>query len=521
MNPPGYCARRGGSGPASSFPGQQRQPGRSSASASDKRGSFTRGRCYSKRSLRQRPPQHGLVKARALEPDDIGRAFGSLRTHPRRALDAADMWLDKYGTQPSLYIQVVQLKARALIQLNKIDNCIAFINALEPQVRNDKGVLMTKARALQNKGCLREALPLFQHLYADHAAAYKDHKTYALGLGRHLQLLGGAGNLKKAQAIYTRLRTRTAAGRENTPCDDKDIELALGRCLQLLGGADNLEKALAIYTRLRTRAAGGRENTPCNDKDIELTLGRCFELMGGTHSLQQALTIFTRLRLRAAGGRVNTPCNDKDIELTLARLLRLMGGEQNREQVWAIYTRLRHRTAGGLPNSLCNDKDIELALAGFLIDMEMWSQFDELRIEARHFPGFEPHLCLSVRHFRQLLGTPGISPAHVRLLGRALKSAVLAVEVGGLMNASCLSQLAHCVRLLSFFPKVWLQEGGIQHKQMRGLRTAAKFLFDTASKIAPWRRGPDKDQDWRVREQELLTLLSQQTARKLPSPLTQ
>ena len=48
-----------------------------------------------------------------------------------------------------------------------------------------------------------------------------------------------------------------------------------------MGGADNMEKALAIYTRLRTWHAGGRINTPCNDKDIELTLGRHLQLMGG------------------------------------------------------------------------------------------------------------------------------------------------------------------------------------------------------------------------------------------------
>ena len=41
------------------------------------------------------------------------------------------------------------------------------------------------------------------------------------------------------------------------PVNDKDIELTLGRHLQLMGGADNLEKALAIFTRLR---AGLRED---------------------------------------------------------------------------------------------------------------------------------------------------------------------------------------------------------------------------------------------------------------------
>ena len=103
-----------------------------------------------------------------------------------------------------------------MFQLNKIDDCIAFINSLETRVRNDKGLLMTKARALQAKGCFNEALPLFQHLYVNHQLAYKDHKAHGLGLGRLLQLMGGADNLEKALAIFTQLRTRTAAGRMNS-----------------------------------------------------------------------------------------------------------------------------------------------------------------------------------------------------------------------------------------------------------------------------------------------------------------
>ena len=90
------------------------------------------------------------------------------------------------------------------------------------------------------------------------------------------------------------------------------------------------------------------------------------------------------------------------------------------------------------------------------------------------------------------------------------------------MNASCLSQLAHCVRLVSCCPEVLLQKKGIRHKHVRRLSNAAKFLFDTADEIAPYRQGQEKDQGWRVREQKLLTWLSrQQTARKLPSPLPQ
>ncbi|WP_230459888.1 hypothetical protein, partial [Sansalvadorimonas verongulae] len=96
------------------------------------------------------------------------------------------------------------------------------------------------------------------------------------------------------------------------PCDDKDIELTLGRHLQLIGGTDNLQAALGIYTRLRTRAAVGKTNTPCDDKDIELALGRVLQAMGGKGNLRAALDIFIRLRTRAAGGKANTPCDDKD-----------------------------------------------------------------------------------------------------------------------------------------------------------------------------------------------------------------
>ncbi|WP_230459992.1 hypothetical protein, partial [Sansalvadorimonas verongulae] len=64
-----------------------------------------------------------------------------------------------------------------------------------------------------------------------------------LTLGRHLQLMGGADNLKTAWGIFTRQRTRAAGGVANTPCDDKEIELALGRLLQAMEGTDNLKAA--------------------------------------------------------------------------------------------------------------------------------------------------------------------------------------------------------------------------------------------------------------------------------------
>ncbi len=643
MNPSGYCGRGKGYDRASSLRGTQPQAGHAT-SASGQRHYFSQAqeRGYRQRPLSQRYPQRYPGQARAPEPNDISKAFRLLRTNPWQALDAAEVLVDRYSTHPSHGVSVFLLKARALLQLNKIDDCIAFINSLETRAQNDKGLLMTKARALQTRGSFNEALALFQHLYVNYQEAYKDHKVHGLGLGRLLQLMGGADNLEKALAIYTRLRARTAggrvgspcnakeieltlgrhlevmgggdnmeqalaiytrlrtraaAGKVNTPCDDKDIELTLGRHLQLMGGADNLEKALAIFTRLRSLRAAGRVNTPCNDKEIELTLGRHFELMGGADNLEKALAIFTRLRALRAGGRVKAPCNDKEIELALGRLLQLMGGEDNQQQVLAIftrlraqaagstntpcndkdieltlgrhlqlmgggdnlekalaiytrlraraaggranrpcndkeielslgrlfehkgsepdleqalaiYTRLRARATGGRENTPCHDKDIELSLASLSIKRGNWPQFDELQLETRRFPGFESHLWLSVRYWQELLETKIQSCAHSRLMGKAIRSAVLAIEASGFTHASCISQLAHCLRLVSCWPNVLLKKRGLQHKETRRFRTAAKFLFDTADQLAPGRQQLEKDQHWRAREQELLALLS-------------
>ncbi|WP_155158256.1 hypothetical protein, partial [Sansalvadorimonas verongulae] len=192
----------------------------------------------------------------------------------------------------------MQLKARALFQLDDFDRCIEYINSFPENVQNNKGVMMAKARALQAKGHLTEALPLFQSLYTNYSAHPHDEKNHGLALGRHLQLIGGADNLRAGLNIYTQLRTRAAGGIADTPCGDKDIELTLGRHLQVMGGAGNLRKALHIYTQLRTRAAGGRENTPCDDKEIELALGRSFQLLRGPENLRAALAIYTRLRTR-------------------------------------------------------------------------------------------------------------------------------------------------------------------------------------------------------------------------------
>ncbi len=185
-----------------------------------------------------------------------------------------------------------------------------------------------------------------------------------------------------------------------------------------------------------------------------------------------------------------------------------MGGTANLERALAIFTRLRTRAAGGRENTPCDDKEIELALASLAIERGSWPAFDELRLEARHFPGFEPHLCLSVRFLRELLETTRMPCAQARLRGKAMRSAVLAMEESGFTNASCVSQLAHCIRLLSCWPDVLLHNRGIQAKDVRKFAAAAKFLFGLANQTVPFRQRMEKDQRWRARERALLALLS-------------
>ncbi|WP_196221137.1 hypothetical protein, partial [Sansalvadorimonas verongulae] len=76
---------------------------------------------------------------------------------------------------------------------------------------------MAKGRALQARGHLTEALPLFERLYEQYSASPNDEKTNGLALGRHHQLMGSTNNLRTALDIFTRLRTRAAGGRVNTP----------------------------------------------------------------------------------------------------------------------------------------------------------------------------------------------------------------------------------------------------------------------------------------------------------------
>ncbi len=152
MNPSGYCGRGRGCDPAFALPGMGRlEP---SAAALCQRNVFVQGegRGYRQQQLSQRSWRHSPGQAHARVPDDLEKAFSLLRTNPGDALDAAEVLLDKYSAHPSPYVPVFVLKARALFQLGKIDDCIAFINSLETRLQHDKGLLMAKGRALQSRG---------------------------------------------------------------------------------------------------------------------------------------------------------------------------------------------------------------------------------------------------------------------------------------------------------------------------------------------------------------------------------
>ncbi|MTI12448.1 hypothetical protein E1189_05295, partial [Sansalvadorimonas verongulae] len=284
--------------------------------------------------------------------------------------------------------------------------------------------------------------------------------------------------------------------------------MALGRLLQVMKGTDNLQAALNIFTRLRTRAAGGKVNTPCDDKEIELALGRHLEVMGGADSMKAAQDIYTRLRIRAAGGVENTPCEDKEIELTLGRHLQIMGGTDNLRAALDIFTRLRTLAAGGQVNTPCGDKDIELGLAAVFIDTGEWERFDGLQLDKQLFAGFETWLCFSIRYFRELKEVVDILPAHATLLGKALHWAALAVEGSERTSASCLSQLAHCFRLLSAWPQLNLQALGIEETKEQEFKHTSKLFFDLANDLEPYRQELKKDDRWRQKERKLLAFMT-------------
>ncbi|WP_196221248.1 hypothetical protein, partial [Sansalvadorimonas verongulae] len=166
------------------------------------------------------------------------------------------------------------------------------------------------------------------------------------------------------------------------------------------------------------------------------------------------------------------------------------------------------QAAGGQANTPCENKEIELALASVFIDTGEWEQFDGLKLEKQLFSGFETCLCFSIRHFRELTQAKDILPIHTTLLGKAFNWAALAVESSGGTNASCLSQLAHCFRLLSVWPKLKLQSLGIEEEKEHEFRQRSELLFDLASDLEPQRQEQKKDDPWRLRERLLLARMA-------------
>ena len=82
--------------------------------------------------------------------------------------------------------------------------------------------------------------------------------------------------------------------------------------------------------------------------------------------------------------------------------------------------------------------------------------------------------------------------------------ASLAVENSGGTNASCISQLAHCFRLLSCCPKSMLKNLGIDQNEPQEFSTIESSLFQAAYDLEPHRRELEKDEPWRQKERQLL-----------------
>ncbi|MTI11763.1 hypothetical protein E1189_01495 [Sansalvadorimonas verongulae] len=78
------------------------------------------------------------------------------------------------------------------------------------------------------------------------------------------------------------------------------------------------------------------------------------------------------------------------------------------------------------------------------------------------------------------------------------------MESSGGTNASCLSQLAHCYRLLSVWPQLKLQALGIEEEKENEFSQRSVSLFDLANDLEPHRQELKKDEPWRLRERQLL-----------------
>ncbi|WP_196221116.1 hypothetical protein, partial [Sansalvadorimonas verongulae] len=135
--------------------------------SSTRRGGGNHGHCQ----LSQRRSQYSPVYSHVQPYHDINDAFSLLKTNPKKALEDAEILLKKYEGDSQQYARVGQLKARCLFLLGDFDGCIGFISSLSRDLQNNKGLVMAKGRALQARGRLMEALPLFQQLYKRYSAS--------------------------------------------------------------------------------------------------------------------------------------------------------------------------------------------------------------------------------------------------------------------------------------------------------------------------------------------------------------
>ena len=300
---------------------------------------------------------------------DINKGFSSLSAgNNDQALEIAEKILTNHAhlsLQDSQSVNV--LKARALFNLKRFDDCLQFIGKVEFPL--NKGLLMVKGRALQAKNRFPEALPIFKELYINHSKSARDKKVNGMALGRLYEEMG-----RHQEALTTLKKLRTdLSGHESTPCKDKSIELTLARLYYEMGWH---QEVLTILMKLRTDRSG-HEDTPCKDKEIELALGRLYQYMGLD---QAALTTFKKLRTDRSGHE-DIPCNDKVIELALGRQYQYMGLDQA-----ALTTFKKLRTdRSGHEDIPCNDKAIELALGRQYQDMglhqEALTTFKKLRTD--------------------------------------------------------------------------------------------------------------------------------------------
>ncbi|WP_257265938.1 tetratricopeptide repeat protein, partial [Endozoicomonas sp. ONNA2] len=134
----------------------------------------------------------------------INEGFSSLNTGKNhQALEIAEEILQPHANLSLRDCQSANLlKARALFNLKRFDDCLQSIGQLKPPL--GKGLLMVKGRALQAKHRFPEALPIFQELDKNYSISEKDKKVNGLALGR---LYEDMGLDQEALTIFRKLRT--------------------------------------------------------------------------------------------------------------------------------------------------------------------------------------------------------------------------------------------------------------------------------------------------------------------------